>query len=91
MMISHELVRIFSVLEMGLLLFDLTRKNNGLYNRSNRTTLDMERQRSKLSSGICRQALSHTGARWRGGGATPIQVRSRLVKKDSVLVRVRSG
>ena len=49
-------------------------------NRSNRTTLDMKR--SKLSAGICREALSHSGARWRGGGATPTQVRSSLVKKE---------
>ena len=28
MMILHKLVRFFSVLEMGLLLFDLTRKDN---------------------------------------------------------------
>ena len=34
-------------------------------NRSTRTPLDSERP--KLSGGSCREALSHSGARWRGG------------------------
>ena len=48
-------------------------------NRLSRTPLDSERP--KLSAGLCRGVLSHSGARWRGG-APPPQVTSRLVKKD---------
>ena len=38
-------------------------------NRSTRTPLDSERP--KLSAGLCREALSHSGARWRGGWHPP--------------------
>ena len=59
-------------------------------NRSTRTQLDSERP--KLSVGLFREALSHSGARWRGGGGgvwqPPPQVRSRSAKKE-VRVRVK--
>ena len=38
-------------------------------NRSTRTLLDSERP--KLSAGLCREALSHPGARWHGGAPPP--------------------
>ena len=46
-------------------------------NRSNRTPLDSERP--KLSDGLCREALSHSGARWRGGWQPPPPPRCVLV------------
>ena len=50
-------------------------------NRPTRTPLDFGRP--KLSVGLCREALSHSGARWRGGGGNhPPQVRSRSAKKE---------
>ena len=53
----------------------------------------MDPERPKLSAGLCREALSHSGARWRGGGNSPPpipQVRSRLVKKE-LRARVKSA
>ena len=38
-------------------------------NRSTRTPLDSERP--KLSVGLCHEALSHSGVRWRGGWQPP--------------------
>ena len=50
-------------------LFNLTWKVYGWPKWVHSHTMDSERH--KLFAGLCREALSHSGARWRGGGTPP--------------------